>query len=312
MNPIPGHAPGIELLDTLSPYVRHCGDSIRGEWSLGARRLLDYLLVYVAEGSGRFVVAETVYEAEEGDLYWVPPDTVTEMSGYPPSMHIPYVHFDLVYRPAVSHWDFSIPEGMIELGELTSLMHPPVDHPLITGLCGRIDGYNNQRIGALIIAVCAEASRAQPYNGICLSGRMLEIVAEILRGREGVRSDYGEHVPVLEEAAQYLRKHCCEELSIEEVAESCRLSSSYFRKLFRTHYSVSPRAYARLARIGLAKQLMMSSSMNLSEIAQETGFATVHSFSRAFRAVEGVTPSRYRSSGRPSTRVEGRLDAYPR
>lgn len=309
---IPGLEPGSELLAMLRPYVRHCGDSRRPAWKIGGRKLLDYLLVYIAEGRGRFEVAEKEYDAEPNDLFWIPPDTMHAMEGYAPGMHVPYVHFDLVYRPTHSHWDFSIPAGTTDLGELRPLMHSRVDHHLLKSLCGRIRSHTNRRVGELIRDVCAEASRAQPFAGLRMSGLMTEAVAEILRGRVGLPEEQMGHAACLEKAGSEIVRRCHEQLEMGEFARMCSLSASHFRLLFSRHYGVSPREYARRARIRKARELMVSSAKTLSEIAAEVGFETIHSFSRAFRDVEGIAPSEYRRCDEVRTRVEGRREPYSR
>ncbi|OGV74612.1 MAG: hypothetical protein A3K19_05890 [Lentisphaerae bacterium RIFOXYB12_FULL_65_16] len=307
---MPGLGPDMELLCLLRPYVRHCGDSHRPAWKLARRRLLDYLLVYIAEGRGRFQVGPCVYDAEPNDLFWIPPDTDHEMEGFPPLMACPYVHFDLIYRPDVAHWDFSIPGGMTDLEELRPLMHPEMPAPRLQTLRGRIRTHTNRRAGDLIREICVEAARGQPYAGLRMSGLILQIVAEVLRGQEGLPTDCTEHIPVLEKAADYISSHCAEPLYMDAVARRFRLSPSYFRELFARHFGSSPRAYLRRARIRLAKHLMVGSTFDQSEIALRTGFSSVHSLSRAFRAEEGIPPSRYRSCGTARTRTEVRKTAY--
>lgn len=309
--PIPGMAPGHELLRLLRPYVRHCGDSHRKAWSISARRLLDYLLVYIAEGRGRFVVGNKEYDACEGDLFWIPPDLCHAMEGFPPAMHCPYIHFDLVYRADHSHWDFSIPEGMTELPpEFAPLLHPPFKHKLIESLAGRIRSHTNRRVGQLMQDVCMEAARAQPFAGIKMSGLMMEIVGEILRGQEQLPSEYLTHIPLLEKTADRMIRECTNPPTLHDLASHCQLSISHFRHLFGKHFGCSPRTYIRRARLQKAKELMVSTSMTLSEISSQLGFETVHSLSRAFSDEEGVSPSEYRRCASVTTRVEGRKTPY--
>lgn len=311
-DPVPGWEPGCGLLAALRPFVRHCGDRWRPAWRIGTRKLLDYLLVYIAEGRGRFEVEGHAYDAIPGDLFWIPPDTPHEMEGFPPGMQCPYVHFDLLYRPEHSHWDFSIPEGMTDLSELQPLMHPPVRDSRIQALTGRIRGHTNRRVGQLIRDICAEAGRAQPFAGLRMSGVMLEIVAEILRGREGLPVEYMAHIPLLEEVADVMARDCAELPRVGRLARHCELSVSHFRYVFRRHFGCSPRTYVRRARLRKARELMVGTALTVSEIAAQVGFATVHSFSRAFRAEEGLSPMDYRRCAPVRTRVEGRRTPYAR
>ncbi|GEM_PF-784080 len=308
--PVPGLEPGSELLAILRPYVRHCGDSRRPAWRIPSRKLLDYLLVYIAEGRGRFIVAGRSYEAGPGDLFWIPPDTAHDMEGFYPGMHCLYVHFDLLYRPAHSHWDFSIPGGMLDLAELRPLMHPPVDDPRLVSLTGRLRGPTNRRAGQLIHDICAEAARAQPFAGLRMSGLLMEIVAELLRGREGLPEESMAHIPLIESTADRMVRQCAAPESLPELARRCELSVSQFRHLFYRHYGCSPRTYVRRARLRKARELMVGTALTLSEIATQVGFETVHSLSRAFRAEEGLSPTQYRRCAPVRTRVEGRSVPY--
>jgi len=308
--PMPGMEPGCELLAVLRPYVRHCGDRRRPAWRIGPRRLLDYLLVYIAEGRGRFSLEDSAWEVGEGDLFWVPPDTLHEMEGFAPGMLCPYVHFDLLYRPSHSHWDFSIPGGMTDLSELQPLLHPPLGIPRLDALAGRIAGHTNRRVGQLIQEVCAEAARAQPYAALRLSGLMMEVVAEILRGTEGLAVEHMGHIPSLERAAEVLVRDCAAPPSLEVLARQSQLSPGHFRLLFQRHFACPPRSYLRRARLRKARDLMVASSLTLSEIAGIVGFGTVHSLSRAFRAEEGLSPTEYRRCFPVRTRVEGRATPY--
>jgi len=286
-----------ELLTLLKPYVRHCGDHRRPAWCIEGRRLLDYLLVFIAEGRGRFEVDGSGYDAEPGDLFWIPPGVVHYMEGYPPTMDCPFVHFDLLYRPGHSHWEWNVPGGTMELSGFGRRNHPQLAHPLLDSLAGRIRAYNNARVGGLIREIVAEHRRAQPHCELRLAGLLLEIVAEILRGQEGLVGNYDEHVPLLEEAAAYIRENCRRALKVEDMAAYCELSPSHFRSLFGRHFGCSPRSYLRRARVMRAKEMMIGSPLNFTEIAGRCGFASVHSFSRAFRAEEGISPSEYRRAG---------------
>jgi AraC-like DNA-binding protein len=309
-NLVPGIEPGIELLGWLRPYVRQCGDAPRPAWRLESRKLLDYLLVYIEEGRGVFEIGGEVFDVGPGDLFWVPPDTEHTMEGHPPRMVCPYVHFDLRYRPEYSHWDFSIPPGMTDLGEVRPLMHPPAPFAEIDTLAGRLRTPANRRVGALVRAICTEAARGQSHAGLLMSGLLTQAVAEILRGRAGLSAEYDAHIPRLERAAGIMAAECASPLRMADLADVCGLSVSRFRHLFARHFGCPPRTYLRRARIHMARDLMVGTPLTLTEIAERTGFETVHSFSRAFHAVEGMSPSQYRKCGTGATAVEGRRQPY--
>jgi AraC-like DNA-binding protein len=305
----PGLQPGIELMALLRPYVRHCGDEPRGPWRIAERRLLDHLVVGIAKGRGRFRVGAETFEVLPGDVVWIPPDTWHEMEGFAPGMTCPYLHGDLVYRPQVSHWDFSIPGGTTDLTAFAPLMHPPLPHPELDRLPGLHRGAAARQAIDLLGEICREAARGLPHASLRLSGLFTELIAELLRGQ--LSAELGDaHLPLLEDAAARLRR-LGERARIADLADAAGLSPSRFRELFARHFGSSPRRYGQMARIRRAKELLVASPLSISEVASRTGFADVHTFSKAFRACEGVPPSAYRRCGpQAAIRVEGRRSPY--
>lgn len=304
---IPGREPGVELLGLLRPYVRQCGDERRGAWRLGGRRLLDHLVVYIAEGRGRFRIAGVEHAASPGALFWIPPDTDHEMEGFAPGMTCPYVHLDLAYRDPASHWDFVVPPGMRDLSGLEALRDPPLNHPLLAGLAGAIPGPGTERVGKLIRRICQEAHRAQPFTALRLSGLALELIAEVLALRRGGGDP---HCAGLEAAAQTLAQEL--RAPVTQAAAVAGLGASRFRDLFRRQFGIDPRTFQKRARIQKAKELMVAGDLRLHEIARRCGFATAQALAKAFRAEEGLTPSDYRTCRPARIAVEGRMMTYRR
>jgi AraC-like DNA-binding protein len=307
---MPGTASGSELLGMLRPYVRHCGDERRSAWLLRRRRILDHLVVSIADGQGRFQVGTATWLVQPGDVVWIPPDTDHEMEGFAPGMTCPYLHGDLLYRPAVSHWDFSIPGGTTDLSAFAPLMHPPLTHPDLLGLAGLHRGPAARRTGDLIREICREAARGLPYATLRISALFLDVITELLRGRGVVGSIGDTHAPLLEDAAARLRR-LGERAQISDLADAAGLSPSRFRELFARQFGLSPRAYGKAARIRRAKELLVASPLSISEVARRVGFADVHAFSKAFRISTGVPPRDYRRCGpEAAIRVEGRQAPY--
>lgn len=285
------------ILARVHPYARYCEAPVRPAWALRNRRLLDYLLVYFADGEGRFVVDGRGFDAKPGDLFLIPPNTLHDMEGYAPSSTVPFVHFDLLYDPRRSHWEAHIPEDTTDLSRWSRLLHPPLNLPQIDQLRGSISGYTNQQVGIMLVEMAQEFARGLPFARMILSSRILEVLALILRGQYGLPDAQSIYTAALEKGAAFLREHCHLPSTIENAANVAGMSPSYFRQLFGRHFGVAPRMYLRNARIQRAKERMISTKDSLTEIAYEVGFANVHSFSRAFAETEGLPPAAYRRLG---------------
>lgn len=90
-------------------------------------------------------------------------------------------------------------------------------------------------------------------------------------------------------------------LLVHDLAVITRLSASYFARVFRSSFKMSPHTYILHRRIEVAKVLMQDNKNSLSAIAQLTGFSDQAHMSRTFRRVIGETPRncRRRQRGLP-------------
>ncbi|KNZ30724.1 MAG: AraC family transcriptional regulator [Methylibium sp. NZG] len=81
----------------------------------------------------------------------------------------------------------------------------------------------------------------------------------------------------------------------ERAAQAAGISGRQFSRLFRESMGVTPTRYILLTRLRYARFLVQHSSMGMTAIAFETGFADCAHFSTAFRTCYGVTPSSLRT-----------------
>lgn len=71
-------------------------------------------------------------------------------------------------------------------------------------------------------------------------------------------------------------------------------SYTYFKKLFIKKYGCAPVKHVTNLRINLARELILTSTYNLTEIARLCGFENVQYFSNTFKKIAGVSPSEYK------------------
>ena len=96
-------------------------------------------------------------------------------------------------------------------------------------------------------------------------------------------------------ALLYINEHFREEANMEKYAEIAHLSLGRFSHLFTKKTGMSPLKYVLSLRIEEAKELLMYSSMSISEVAVSIGIAEPSYFSRIFRKYVGLSPTEYRN-----------------
>lgn len=99
---------------------------------------------------------------------------------------------------------------------------------------------------------------------------------------------------VIRAGAEYLNKHFAEDISIEEIADYCNISSVYFRRLFKLHTGMSPVEYRTHLRLLHAAELLRYGEASVSEISERLGFVDSSYFVKRFREKYGETPLSYR------------------
>lgn len=85
--------------------------------------------------------------------------------------------------------------------------------------------------------------------------------------------------------------------SVREMANAAGLSDSHYRSQFRQISGMTPRQYLRSLKTGKARELLRETRLPIKEIAERVGYGDVVSFHRAFTAVNGCTPARFRREG---------------
>ena len=288
-----------DRLRNLRPFVRQAGDDWRGPWFMGGRKLLDYLAVFIGEGYGVFTVGEQTFKVKSDDLVWIPPNTLHEMRGTSEKMNCIYIHFDLAYDPARSHWNAFIPGGTRDLSRSKSLMHPPVADPSIGAWCGKMEFENKALVKQLMKQICLEHKRSGERSFLLLSGLMLQFISVLLA--ESGNKHHAENMrwKEMEKSAETIRLSGDRQINVGEVARGCCLSPSHFRKIFREFHGISPRRMHSQALVQRACELLAYSKMNVSEIAATLGYSNVHNFSRSFSKIMKVSPKNYRNGKEP-------------
>jgi AraC-like DNA-binding protein len=83
-------------------------------------------------------------------------------------------------------------------------------------------------------------------------------------------------------------------VDMEKLARELPMGYSSFRKAFKKLTGESPNQYHLNLRLNRAKDLLVTTSLNINEVADQTGFDSVFYFSKLFKKKNGVSPKFYR------------------
>ncbi|MDA3963889.1 MAG: AraC family transcriptional regulator [Planctomycetota bacterium] len=139
-------------------------------------------------------------------------------------------------------------------------------------------------------ATLSTADSAEPSDTLARHAAACALLAPFLRAGP-VASSSARFSRVLE----YIHQHLAEAISLADLADQAGLAPSSFSAAFRDHFSLSPMRFLTQRRILHAQRLLMQDELGTSEIAQRCGFSDAAHLAHRFRAVTGMSPSRYRA-----------------
>lgn len=104
---------------------------------------------------------------------------------------------------------------------------------------------------------------------------------------------YYQHIILL--CMEYINKNCKEKIAIYKLAQSCNMSRSTFLRNFNSICRCTPMKYLFDCRMKLAKYLLISTSLTVSQISQECGFFDTAHFNKTFKKYFKTNPTYFKS-----------------
>ena len=98
----------------------------------------------------------------------------------------------------------------------------------------------------------------------------------------------------LQDVFEYVSKNYGNDISAADMAELCSMSYSYFSRMFKKIMKKSFSEYLTYVRISEAEKLLITSDMNITEIAMQVGFSTTSYFIQQFKNIKLISPKQYR------------------
>lgn len=101
---------------------------------------------------------------------------------------------------------------------------------------------------------------------------------------------------VIKKAKDYIKKNYHDTLTLNDVSAHIYLNPNYFSTLFKNKTGITFRQYLRDFRIQKSKELICQGNLKMYEIAEAVGYPEPAHFVRAFKDVEGISPTEYKNS----------------
>ena len=92
----------------------------------------------------------------------------------------------------------------------------------------------------------------------------------------------------------YMNDNIYQSLTLEDICRHFMLEKSQLTYIFKNNTGNTPIRYYSQLKIKEARRLLRKGEHNISQISDMLGYSCIHSFTRTFKQIVGLSPSEYR------------------
>ena len=127
------------------------------------------------------------------------------------------------------------------------------------------------------------------FEAKCLS-EFYSIITQIVTINSYANTLAGKY-RLIHKSVKYIEENYADsDLYTTQLAEMSEIGETYYRNIFVAVFNMPPAKYIQNYRIDKAKQLLVSTSLSLEEIALKVGFANSSYLCKVFKSTTGLTP----------------------
>ena len=104
-----------------------------------------------------------------------------------------------------------------------------------------------------------------------------------------------DHAPAIEKIIEYiLANYDNPSLTVSAIADKFGIHPNYLSNIFKAHKGVTVMNYVSDVRISKSKDMLVRTRLTVEQIALQVGYTNAHTFTRAFKKLENITPTNFR------------------
>lgn len=234
----------------------------------------------VAQGAKRIVLADRVFDANEGEYSVVPVDLPLTFSVTEASERAPYLAVALKLKPEL------IASLLLEGGagdrasdEVTAIVVSPAPAELLEAIVRLLR----------LLDRPADVPILQPMIEREIVWRLLSSDQAGLVRQIGLADS---RLSKVSHAIRWIREHYAETFRIEDLAERAAMSPTSFHRHFRAATAMSPLQYQKQIRLQEARSRLMAKIDDVASIGFSVGYESPSQFSREYARLFGAPPGR--------------------
>lgn len=274
-------------INKINPYIRRAMPSVISAGTEIAQRVIfDYELIFIEKGGFTLGFAETDYKCTSGDFIFLRPGIPHSLKNINCDLFQPHIHFDLVYTENST----KIPISFKDFPQFTAEERCFMQKDLFYNYPKTPFVYFKEKERLLDLFYGITNDR-YPNNSLIKKARLTEIIDMLINDNfpESFSSDANRQYTVSQQLKDFIDAGQGVTLSLDQLEKQFSYSKYYMERKFKEAYGISLIAYRNSKKMELAKKLLKTQSV--SATAEQLGFSSIYSFSRAFKKYFGICPT---------------------
>ena len=214
-----------------------------------------FCIGYLVRGSAEYLCDGVKYSLREGDLVYIPKNSVcVSLWEGSPDIVFYSVNFDVPYGEGMEQFGMQVLEG--------------IEETLLADMVEELDCHYMKSLG---------------YFYILLD----QLFSKLKKKHPGAPH-------MIAPAVAYLKENFTAKITVEELAKLCNLSVSSLYVYFKAELGCTPVQYKNNLLIQRAAQLLLDGGLSVEEAAKQLGFSSMTYFRKLFKQLTGKLPKEFK------------------
>ncbi len=243
-------------------------------------------IIEVTQGSVRVQIGTDFASASRGDFLYVPPGMVVRIESEGGISSVRGIIFDIsVFEDNMENFDTEVFD-MFYIQSKNKLTVFGAEHPV------------HSTLSVLMQECFDEYSTRDVCYKLPIRANIYLMLTALLRFYCGARGELDRmiyhNVIRLSPVINYISESFKDKIYIEKLADMINVSPDYFTKMFKETIGKTPIDYINAMRINYAMELLCTTDMQMSDIADVIGFCNPNYFHKIFKQYIDLSPLSYR------------------
>ena len=242
-------------------------------------------IIYVRSGEAEECVDGVCYHVRRGDMVFI---NYGSTHSFIPRGE--YAYINICFSPEVVGDAIVTAENAFSLLSLTAFNEMRSESG---GGVLSFFGGERREVEEILSSMLREYHDRQTGWGTVTENYLNILITKMLR-RTRLGVDHEEMDEMWRSLSEYIDQNLCAELTLSALAQKCFYHPSYFSRVFKEKFRMSPVEYITRKRLDRAVALLCDSELSVDEISERAGFSDRRTFYHAFSRYIGGSPSDYR------------------